>query len=182
MARLGASTASASGSAARPTRRPSSVLDEIKALLTGDPGARSRADGAGGAAPGSCRGSIPRCSTRSTSHQDAGRPTFIVSAAGDEIVKLIAQVLYMDGGIGTAYAVDDEGRFTGELGGHVHVRRGQGRGDATLRRRARRSTCRSPGRTRTRPPTCRCCARSAIRSSSTPTRSWRGSRARGAGG
>ncbi len=40
------------------------------------------------------------------SHMDAGRSTFIVSAAGDEIVKLIARVLYMDGGIGTAYAVD----------------------------------------------------------------------------
>ena len=51
------------------------------------------------------------------SHQDAGRPTFIVSAAGNEIVKLIAHVLAMEGGIGTAYEVDDEGRFSGELRG-----------------------------------------------------------------
>jgi HAD superfamily hydrolase (TIGR01490 family) len=50
-------------------------------------------------------------------HQDAGRPTFIVSAAGNELVKLLAQVLVMDGGIGTAYATDADGRLTGELDG-----------------------------------------------------------------
>jgi HAD superfamily hydrolase (TIGR01490 family) len=50
-------------------------------------------------------------------HQDAGRPTFIVSAAGDELVQLLARILYMDGGIGTPYEVGPDGRFTGELGG-----------------------------------------------------------------
>ena len=50
-------------------------------------------------------------------HQDAGRPTFIVSAAGDELVQLLARILYMDGGIGTSYEVDETGVFTGELGG-----------------------------------------------------------------
>ena len=50
-------------------------------------------------------------------HQDAGRPTFIVSAAGDELVELLARMLYMDGGIGTRYEVAADGRFTGELGG-----------------------------------------------------------------
>jgi HAD superfamily hydrolase (TIGR01490 family) len=50
-------------------------------------------------------------------HQDAGRPTFIVSAAGDELVQLLARILYMDGGIGTSYEIDEHGRFTGELGG-----------------------------------------------------------------
>jgi HAD superfamily hydrolase (TIGR01490 family) len=50
-------------------------------------------------------------------HQDAGRPTFIVSAAGDELVQLLARILYMDGGIGTTYEVTEEGVFTGELGG-----------------------------------------------------------------
>jgi HAD superfamily hydrolase (TIGR01490 family) len=50
-------------------------------------------------------------------HQDAGRPTFIVSAAGDELVQLLARILYMDGGIGTAYEVTDDGLFTGELSG-----------------------------------------------------------------
>jgi phosphoserine phosphatase len=51
------------------------------------------------------------------SHQDAGRPTFIVSAAGDELVQMLARILYMDGGIGTAYEVGEDGLFTGELGG-----------------------------------------------------------------
>jgi HAD superfamily hydrolase (TIGR01490 family) len=50
-------------------------------------------------------------------HQDAGRRTFIVSAAGDELVQLLARILYMDGGIGTTYEVDDDGRLTGGLGG-----------------------------------------------------------------
>jgi HAD superfamily hydrolase (TIGR01490 family) len=50
-------------------------------------------------------------------HQDAGRPTFIVSAAGDELVRLLARILYMEGGIGTSYEIGDDGRFTGELGG-----------------------------------------------------------------
>src|SRR5438309_446941 len=46
-------------------------------------------------------------------HQDAGRPTFIVSAAGDGMVRLLAQVLGMDGGIGTRYEVGADGSFTG---------------------------------------------------------------------
>jgi HAD superfamily hydrolase (TIGR01490 family) len=50
-------------------------------------------------------------------HQDAGRPTFIVSAAGDELVQLLARILYMDGGIGTTYEVGEDGLFTGDLGG-----------------------------------------------------------------
>lgn len=51
------------------------------------------------------------------SHQDAGRPTFIVSAAGHDLVEQVAQVLGMEGGIGTRYEVDAEGRFTGRLDG-----------------------------------------------------------------
>lgn len=50
-------------------------------------------------------------------HQDAGRPTFIVSAAGNDLVELIATVLGMEGGIGTRYEVDADGRFTGRLDG-----------------------------------------------------------------
>jgi len=50
-------------------------------------------------------------------HQDAGRPTFIVSAAGDELVQLLARILYMDGGIGTTYEIGEDGLFTGDLGG-----------------------------------------------------------------
>jgi len=50
-------------------------------------------------------------------HQDAGRPTFIVSAAGNGVVEQLAHVLGMDGGIGTRYEVDGEGNFTGRLDG-----------------------------------------------------------------
>lgn len=50
-------------------------------------------------------------------HQDSGRRTFIVSAAGDELVQLLARILYMDGAIGTTYEVDEEGLLTGGFGG-----------------------------------------------------------------
>jgi HAD superfamily hydrolase (TIGR01490 family) len=50
-------------------------------------------------------------------HQDAGRPTFIVSAAGNGIVESLAGVLGMEGGIGTRYEVDSAGNFTGRLDG-----------------------------------------------------------------
>jgi HAD superfamily hydrolase (TIGR01490 family) len=50
-------------------------------------------------------------------HQDAGRPAFIVSAAGNGIVESLARVLGMEGGIGTRYEVDAEGNFTGRLDG-----------------------------------------------------------------
>lgn len=50
-------------------------------------------------------------------HQDAGRPCFIVSAAGNGVVESLAAVLGMDGGIGTRYEVDAEGSFTGRLDG-----------------------------------------------------------------
>jgi HAD superfamily hydrolase (TIGR01490 family) len=50
-------------------------------------------------------------------HQDAGRATFIVSAAGNGVVEPLAAVLGMDGGIGTSYEIGEEGAFTGRLGG-----------------------------------------------------------------
>ena len=50
-------------------------------------------------------------------HQDAGRATFIVSAAGNGVVESLAQVLGMEGGIGTRYEVDEEGNFTGRFDG-----------------------------------------------------------------
>ena len=50
-------------------------------------------------------------------HQDEGRPTFIVSAAGNGIVSSLAQVLQMEGGIGTCYEVGADGNFTGRLDG-----------------------------------------------------------------
>ncbi len=50
-------------------------------------------------------------------HQDAGRPTFIVSAAGNDVVESLAAVLGMEGGIGTRYEVDAEGSYTGRFDG-----------------------------------------------------------------
>ena len=50
-------------------------------------------------------------------HQDAGRPTFIVSAAGNDIVESLARVLGMEGGIGTRYEVNATGDFTGRFDG-----------------------------------------------------------------
>jgi HAD superfamily hydrolase (TIGR01490 family) len=49
-------------------------------------------------------------------HQDAGRATFIVSAAGNGVVEPLAEVLGMDGGIGTSYEIE-EGTFTGRFDG-----------------------------------------------------------------
>jgi len=50
-------------------------------------------------------------------HQDAGRATFIVSAAGNGVVETLAAVLGMDGGIGTRYEVGEDGAFTGRFDG-----------------------------------------------------------------
>ena len=51
------------------------------------------------------------------SHQDEGRPTFIVSAAGNDLVEMVARVLGMEGGIGTRYELDSEGRLHRRLDG-----------------------------------------------------------------
>lgn len=50
-------------------------------------------------------------------HQDAGRVTFIVSAAGNGVVEALASVLGMEGGIGTRYEVGADGNFTGRFDG-----------------------------------------------------------------
>jgi HAD superfamily hydrolase (TIGR01490 family) len=50
-------------------------------------------------------------------HQDAGRPTFIVSAAGSGVVESLAAVLGMDGGVGTRYGVGEDGALTGRFDG-----------------------------------------------------------------
>lgn len=92
------------------------VLAEIKELLRGT-SARDLAR----LAPEVLVGVLPRIYPEMLeevyAHQDAGRQTFIVSAAGDELVRLLARILLMDGGIGTPYEVGEDGMFTGELGG-----------------------------------------------------------------
>ncbi len=50
-------------------------------------------------------------------HQDAGRATFIVSAAGNGVVEPLAAVLGMDGGIGTRYEVGGDGALSGRFDG-----------------------------------------------------------------
>src|ERR671935_420760 len=50
-------------------------------------------------------------------HQDEGRATFIVSAAGNDLVKTLASVLGMEGGIGTRWEVGTDGKYTGEMDG-----------------------------------------------------------------
>lgn len=54
------------------------------------------------------------------SHQDSGRPAFIVSAASNGVVEVLARVLDMEGGIGTRYEVDDDGLYTGRLIGGLN--------------------------------------------------------------
>ena len=58
-------------------------------------------------------------------HQDEGRATFIVSAAGNDLVKTLAAVLGMEGGIGTAWEVGADGKFTGEMEGPFVYGKGQ---------------------------------------------------------
>ena len=58
-------------------------------------------------------------------HQDAERPTFIVSAAGNETVESLARVLGMEGGIGTRYEVGADGSFTGRFDGPFVYGRGK---------------------------------------------------------
>ena len=100
-------------------------------------------------------------------HRHAGRDTYIVSAAPQEIVEPLAHSLGMTSGIGTRSQVVD-GMYTGELDGPFCY--GEGKVEA-MRELAswEGSTCRSATPTATRPATCRCSRRSAIRSPSTPT-------------
>ena len=96
--------------------RTEELLAEVKQLLAGIP-ERDIAR----LAPDLLAGILPRIYPQMLdevrAHQDAGRPTFIVSAAGNELVAMLARVLAMEGGIGTAYAVDPTGALTGDLDG-----------------------------------------------------------------
>jgi len=96
--------------------RTEALLAEVKELLSGVPErdiARMAPDLLAGILPRI----YPQMLEEVRAHQDAGRPTFIVSAAGNELVSLLARVLGMEGGIGTAYAVDSAGLLTGDLDG-----------------------------------------------------------------
>jgi HAD superfamily hydrolase (TIGR01490 family) len=58
-------------------------------------------------------------------HQDAGRPVFIVTAAADELAKMLAHVLGFDGAIGTEFSTVVDGVYTGEPGGAFIYRTGK---------------------------------------------------------
>ena len=92
------------------------LLGEVKEVLKGVP-VRELAR----LAPDVLAGVLPRIYPEMLeevhTHQDAGRPTFIVSAAGDELVRTLADVLDMEDGIGTKYGVGPDGLMTGELEG-----------------------------------------------------------------
>jgi HAD superfamily hydrolase (TIGR01490 family) len=59
----------------------------------------------------------PRMLEEVHSHQDAGRATFIVSAAGNDLVRTLAAVLGMEGGIGTRWEIGPDGAYTGQMEG-----------------------------------------------------------------
>src|SRR3954447_3720020 len=94
--------------------RTAQLLSQVKELLGGIPARDIQR-----LAPGLLAGVLPRIYPQMLdevrSHQDADRPTFIVSAAGNDLVEMLARVLDMEGGIGTQYEVDGEGLLTGRI-------------------------------------------------------------------
>jgi phosphoserine phosphatase len=46
-------------------------------------------------------------------HQDAGRRAYIVTAASSELAEILAQVLVLDGGIGSQFSSVEDGVYTG---------------------------------------------------------------------
>ncbi len=94
--------------------RTAEVLSQVKELLAGVPERDIER-----LAPDLLAGVLPRIYPAMLdevrAHQDAGRATFIVSAAGNGLVEILARVLGMDGGIGTRYEVDGDGRLTGRI-------------------------------------------------------------------
>jgi HAD superfamily hydrolase (TIGR01490 family) len=94
--------------------RTAQLLSQVKELLEGVPARDIQR-----LAPGLLAGVLPRIYPQMLdevrSHQDASRPTFIVSAAGNDLVEVLAGVLGMEGGIGTRYEVDGSGLLTGRI-------------------------------------------------------------------
>jgi HAD superfamily hydrolase (TIGR01490 family) len=94
--------------------RTAEVLSEVKELLSGVPEREVER-----LAPDLLAGVLPRIYPPMLEevrvHQDAGRATFIVSAAGNGLVEILARVLGMEGGIGTRYEVDGHGVLTGAI-------------------------------------------------------------------
>jgi HAD superfamily hydrolase (TIGR01490 family) len=94
--------------------RTAQLLSQVKELLAGVPERDIERMG-----PSLLAGVLPRVYPQMLAevheHQDTGRPTFIVSAAGNGLVEMLARVLGMEGGIGTRYEVDGDGLLTGRI-------------------------------------------------------------------
>ena len=114
-------------------------------------------------------------------HQDAGRRSYIVTAASQELADILARVMAFDGAIGSEISEVVDGVYTGRPAGLFIYGAGQGARDRAARGAPTGSISLSPTPTRIRSPICRCSAPSVTRWRSTPTPSWRGSRARRAG-
>jgi HAD superfamily hydrolase (TIGR01490 family) len=66
----------------------------------------------------------PQMLARAYSHQDAGVPVYILTAASQEMADLLAHVLAFDGGLGSRSEVVD-GRYTGRPAGPFNYREGK---------------------------------------------------------
>lgn len=96
------------------------LVAEVKELLDGVPVSRIAR-----LVPDMLAGVLPRIYPQMLdevhAHRQAGRPTFIVSAAGNDLVELLARILGMEGGIGTRYQLAPDGRtLTGEIEGPLN--------------------------------------------------------------
>jgi HAD superfamily hydrolase (TIGR01490 family) len=68
----------------------------------------------------------PQMLTVVRSHQDEGRPAYIATAASTNVAELLAQVLAMDGAVGTRWEIAD-GHYTGRLAGPFAYGEGKAR-------------------------------------------------------
>ena len=66
----------------------------------------------------------PEMLAEAWSHQDAGRPVYIVTAASQELAEMLAHVVGFDGGIGFRSEVRD-GHYTGRAAGPFTYRSGK---------------------------------------------------------
>jgi HAD superfamily hydrolase (TIGR01490 family) len=77
----------------------------------------------------------PQMLSAAYEHQDAGRRTYIVTAASIELAQLLAQVLRFDGGIGSRYSEVVDGVHTGRPVGEFVYRSGKARAITALAER-----------------------------------------------
>lgn len=59
----------------------------------------------------------PQMLTIAYEHQDADRPVYIVTAAGQDLAEVLARVLSFDGGLGSHFSEVEDGVYTGQATG-----------------------------------------------------------------